>query len=78
MNYSVPTAEMLAIMLGSIRAGAWMLIAPPFNSRLIPTPVKALLSVGLALPMALTQLEIFDMALPPEPHPPLHRRLSVR
>jgi flagellar biosynthesis protein FliR len=52
VNYSVPTAEMLAIMLGSIRAGAWMLIAPPFNSRLIPTPVKALLSVGLALPMA--------------------------
>ncbi len=52
MNYRVPTAEMLAIMLGSIRAGAWMLIAPPFNSRLIPTPVKALLSVGLALPMA--------------------------
>ncbi len=52
MNYSIPTAEMLAIMLGSIRAGAWMLIAPPFNSKLIPTPVKALLSVGLALPMA--------------------------
>jgi flagellar biosynthetic protein FliR len=52
MNYNVPTAEMLAVMLGSIRAGAWMLISPPFNSRMIPTQVKALLSVGLALPMA--------------------------
>lgn len=52
MNWNVPTAEMLAVMLGSIRAGAWMLISPPFNSRMIPTQVKALLSVGLALPMA--------------------------
>jgi flagellar biosynthetic protein FliR len=52
VNWNVPIAEMLAIMLGAIRAGAWMLVAPPFNSRLIPTPVKALLSVGLALPMA--------------------------
>ena len=52
MNFDAPTAQLLAVMLGSIRAGAWMLICPPFNSRLIPTQVKALLSVGLALPMA--------------------------
>lgn len=52
MNADAPTAQMLAIMLGSIRAGAWMLICPPFNSRLIPVQVKALLSVGLALPVA--------------------------
>jgi flagellar biosynthesis protein FliR len=52
VNWNVPIAEMLAVMLGSIRAGAWMLVSPPFNSRLIPTPIKALLSVGLALPMA--------------------------
>jgi flagellar biosynthesis protein FliR len=52
VNWNVPIAEMLAVMLGSIRAGAWMLISPPFNSRMIPTQVKALLSVGLALPMA--------------------------
>jgi flagellar biosynthetic protein FliR len=48
----VPIAELLAIMLGAIRAGTWMLICPPFNSPLIPAPVKALLSVGLALPLA--------------------------
>jgi flagellar biosynthesis protein FliR len=52
VNWNVPIAEMLAVMLGSIRAGAWMLISPPFNSRLIPTQIKALLSVGIALPMA--------------------------
>jgi flagellar biosynthetic protein FliR len=39
-------------MLGAVRAGAWMVLCPPFNSRLIPGPVKALLSVGFALPVA--------------------------
>ncbi|MEU4687259.1 flagellar biosynthetic protein FliR [Actinoplanes sp. NPDC023714] len=52
MNYEVATAEFLAIMLGTVRTGAWMMVCPPFNSRLIPTQVKALLSVGLTLPMA--------------------------
>jgi flagellar biosynthesis protein FliR len=52
VNWDVPIAELIAIMLGAIRAGAWMLVCPPFNSPLIPTPVKALLSIGLALPLA--------------------------
>ena len=52
MNLNVPIAELLAILLGAARTGAWMAIAPPFNSRLIPVPVKALLSVGLTLPLA--------------------------
>jgi flagellar biosynthetic protein FliR len=52
MNWDVPIAELVAIMLGAVRAGAWMVVCPPFNSRLIPGPVKALLSVGIALPMA--------------------------
>jgi flagellar biosynthesis protein FliR len=52
VNADLPTAQLLAIMLGSIRAGAWLLICPPFSSRLIPMQVKALLSVGLALPVA--------------------------
>jgi flagellar biosynthesis protein FliR len=51
MNADVAIAELVAIMLGAARAGAWMVLCPPFNSRLIPVPVKALLSVGLALPM---------------------------
>jgi flagellar biosynthesis protein FliR len=52
MNYDVPIAELIAVMLGAARAGAWMLLCPPFNSRLIPGPIKALLSVGMALPMS--------------------------
>jgi flagellar biosynthetic protein FliR len=52
MNWDVPVADMLAVLLGAARTGAWMMVCPPFNSRLIPGTVKALLSVGLTLPMA--------------------------
>ncbi|GIF43657.1 flagellar biosynthetic protein FliR [Actinoplanes xinjiangensis] len=52
MNFDVAIAQFLAIMLGAVRTGAWMLVCPPLNSRLIPGQVKALLSVGLTLPMA--------------------------
>jgi flagellar biosynthetic protein FliR len=67
MNFNVPIAELIAIMLGAARAGAWMMLCPPFNSRLIPGNVKALLSVGLALPMApylkasIPSIETFDI-----------------
>jgi flagellar biosynthetic protein FliR len=50
--FELPTAQLIAIMLGSIRAGAWLIICPPFNSRLIPVQIKALLSVALALPVS--------------------------
>ena len=52
MNYDLAIAELLAVMLGAVRTGAWMMLCPPFNSKLIPAQVKALLSVGLTLPMA--------------------------
>jgi flagellar biosynthetic protein FliR len=52
MNWNVPIADMLAILLGAARTGAWLMICPPFNSRLVPGQVKALLSVALTLPMA--------------------------
>jgi flagellar biosynthetic protein FliR len=52
MNVDVPIADLLAIMLGAARTGAWLMMCPPFNSRLIPGTVKALLSVGLTLPLA--------------------------
>jgi flagellar biosynthetic protein FliR len=51
MNWNVPIADLLTIMLGAARTGAFMALAPPFNSRLIPVQVKALLSVGLTLPL---------------------------
>jgi flagellar biosynthesis protein FliR len=52
VNVEVAIAELVAIMLGAARAGAWLMLCPPFNSRLIPGQVKVLLSIGLALPMA--------------------------
>ena len=51
MNWDVPIADLLALLLGAARTGAWLMICPPFNSRIIPGPVKALLSVGLTLPL---------------------------
>jgi flagellar biosynthesis protein FliR len=52
VNWDVPTAELLAILLGAVRAGAWLAICPPFQNRLIPRQVKVLLSIGITLPMA--------------------------
>ncbi|WP_433792344.1 flagellar biosynthetic protein FliR [Actinoplanes sp. CA-252034] len=52
MSFDIAIAQFLAIMLGAVRTGAWMMVCPPLNSRLIPGQVKALLSVGLTLPMA--------------------------
>ncbi|MEV6600666.1 flagellar biosynthetic protein FliR [Actinoplanes sp. NPDC051346] len=52
MNVDLAIAELVAIFLGAARAGAWLMLCPPFNSRLIPGQIKVLLSIGLALPMA--------------------------
>jgi len=52
MNFDIPTADLIAILLGAARTGAWMMICPPFNSRLLPGTVKVLLSIGLTLPLA--------------------------
>jgi flagellar biosynthetic protein FliR len=44
--------SLLAVLLGTVRASAWLVVCPPFNSRLLPAPVKALLALALALPLA--------------------------
>ncbi|MEV8507326.1 flagellar biosynthetic protein FliR [Actinoplanes sp. NPDC051475] len=51
MNPDVAIGELVAIFLGATRAGAWLWLCPPFNSKLIPSQIKVLLSVGIALPM---------------------------
>ena len=51
MNADIPIGELIALFLGAARAGAWLMLCPPFNSRLIPAQVKVLLSIGIALPM---------------------------
>jgi flagellar biosynthetic protein FliR len=52
VNWDLPVRELVAVLLGATRAGAWLMLCPPFRSRLIPVQVKVLLSIGLALPMA--------------------------
>jgi flagellar biosynthetic protein FliR len=51
MNFEQPTGELMVLLLATVRASAWLLVCPPFNSRLIPAPVKALLALALALPV---------------------------
>jgi flagellar biosynthetic protein FliR len=51
MNLAFPTAELTALLLASVRAAAWLAISPPFNSRVVPAQVKALLSVAIAVPV---------------------------
>jgi len=53
----VPTlgaSTLLAFLLATVRAGAWLVVAPPFNGRTVPSSVKALLAVALALPVTST------------------------
>jgi len=40
-----------ALLLCSVRIAAWLVIAPPFSSRSVPTFVKAVLSLAMSLPL---------------------------
>jgi flagellar biosynthetic protein FliR len=48
----LPAAGLVAVLLAAVRATSWLVLCPPFSSRAIPTQVKALLGVGIALPVA--------------------------
>jgi flagellar biosynthetic protein FliR len=52
VDVNVETNTLLAVLLGAARSGAWLALTPPFNARGIPTPVKALLSVAIVIPVA--------------------------
>jgi flagellar biosynthetic protein FliR len=49
--FTVETSWLVALLLASTRAAAWLLIAPPFGTRSIPGQVKALLAVAIVLPV---------------------------
>lgn len=55
MTLSLGSAVLVSVVLGSIRTVAFLFVAPPFNSRVIPSRVKVGLAVALTLPIA-TQL----------------------
>ena len=50
MELSVPT--LLAVLLATVRASAWLVVAPPFSSKAIPSLVKVAIALGLALAVA--------------------------
>jgi flagellar biosynthesis protein FliR len=47
----ISTASLTALLLASVRAAAWLVVCPPFNSRIVPAPIKALLSLAISLPL---------------------------
>lgn len=51
MTLDLPAETLVAALLASVRAAAWLMVAPPFSSRAIPLPVKGLLSVAISLPV---------------------------
>src|SRR2546421_7821652 len=47
-----PAAQVVAVLPAGGRAAAWLAIGPPFNGPMLPGPIKGLLSIALALPVA--------------------------
>ncbi|MFZ5851615.1 MAG: flagellar biosynthetic protein FliR [Actinomycetota bacterium] len=49
MAVDVAAPWLVGFLLSGVRTAAWLLVAPPFASRAVPAPVKALLAAALAL-----------------------------
>ena len=49
MDLSVPAVTLAALLLGTARAAGFVLLAPPFNSKSIPAPVKGALALALSV-----------------------------
>jgi flagellar biosynthesis protein FliR len=49
MDLEVPMATLAALLLGTARAAGFILLAPPFNSRVIPAPVKGAFALALSV-----------------------------
>jgi flagellar biosynthetic protein FliR len=60
MDLQVPMATLAALLLGTARAAGFVLLAPPFNSRAVPAPVKG----ALALALSVTVLHSVTAGLP--------------
>ena len=52
MSLALPQAQLIAVLLATVRAAAWLSVSPPFNGPAVPAPVKPLLAVALALPVS--------------------------
>jgi flagellar biosynthetic protein FliR len=40
---------LVTLLLASVRAAAWLTVAPPFNTPMVPSQIKAILAVAIAL-----------------------------
>jgi flagellar biosynthetic protein FliR len=49
MDLEVPAVTLVALLLATARATGFVLLAPPFNTRSIPAPVKGALALALAV-----------------------------
>ena len=51
MQVQLSLSFVTALLLTSVRVVAWLVIVPPFNTRSVPTRLKTLLSLAIALPI---------------------------
>jgi flagellar biosynthetic protein FliR len=49
VDLSVPAVTLAGLLLGTCRAAGFVMLAPPFNSRGIPAPVKGALALALSV-----------------------------
>ena len=49
MDLEVPSVTLAALLLGTARAAGFVLMSPPFNTRMIPAPVKGALAMALSV-----------------------------
>lgn len=66
MTASMPVDLILGFVLAVVRAAAWLVVAPPFNTRLIPIQAKMALAMAIAIPVAPL---VAQTAPPPEVGP---------
>ncbi len=52
MTALLPIDLVLGFVLAVVRTAAWLTVAPPFNTRMIPAPAKVGLAIALAIPVA--------------------------
>jgi flagellar biosynthetic protein FliR len=51
VSVDVATPMLVSLLLGSIRAIAWLVVVPPFASKSVPRQVKVILALALTLPV---------------------------
>jgi flagellar biosynthetic protein FliR len=52
VSLELPTDLVIGFVLAVVRASAWLVVVPPFNSRTIPVQAKVGLALALAIPAA--------------------------